>query len=64
MWQFLNLLRSFRQASFARKRGEARHLSVELQFDGASRPVTLFADDNFRLAVDFVCFGLPFAKVL
>ena len=45
------------------ERGKSRYLGVELQFDGASWSVTLFADDNFGFAVDFVCFGLPLVKI-
>ena len=39
------------QVLFVREIGEARHLGLEGEFDGAGRAVALLADDDFGLAV-------------
>src|SRR5262249_14455184 len=56
------LLRSLRQPVFSRERGETGDRRIELQFDSAGGPVTLFADDDFRLAVHLVGVRQPFRE--
>src|SRR5689334_15624477 len=63
-WRGADASGALREVLATRERREARHCGVELQFYRSSRPMPLFADNNFGFAMDLIGLRQPFRELV
>src|SRR5262249_50947963 len=54
---------TFRQTACTGQRGEPGYCGIELQFDGSGGSMALLANNDFSLAMHFVCFCQPLREL-